>query len=256
MAASTLTTGTLLDGRYVLLDQLGRGGMATVYRARDQRLDRLVAVKILDATPQSGEQALREDRLTARLDHPHIVSIYDSGTTPDGHPFLVMELVTGASVANLAPLPLPQALTIGIEVADAVAYAHQQGIVHCDIKPDNVLLDTWSHARLTDFGIASPDTAPVGETVHGAAAYLAPERLRGVATSPAVDTYGLGALLYFLIAGRPPYTGQTSSEIIAQAQAGPPPPLATLVPALPAEVDIIVRRAMAPDPADRYPTAT
>src|SRR4051794_2052631 len=102
MVASAPTTGTLLDGRYTLLDQLGRGGMATVYRARDQRLDRLVAVKILDAPHQLDDQALREDRLTARLDHPHIVSVYDSGTTPDGHPFLVMELVAGAAVVNLA----------------------------------------------------------------------------------------------------------------------------------------------------------
>ena len=162
MAAGALTTGTLLDGRYTLLDQLGRGGMATVYRARDQRLDRLVAVKILDTPHQLDDQDLREDRLTARLDHPHIVSVYDSGTTPDGRPFLVMELVAGASAASLAPVPLPQALALTIEVAEAVSYAHRQGIVHCDIKPDNVLLDTWNHFRLTDFGIASPDAASVG----------------------------------------------------------------------------------------------
>jgi hypothetical protein len=119
-----------------------------------------------------------------------------------------------------------------------------------------VLLDSWNHARLTDFGIASPDAAPVGETLYGAAAYLAPERLRGAATNPAVDIYGLGALLYFLIAARPPYSGKSASEIIDQAQAGPPPPLATLIPALPEAVDAIVRRALAPDPADRFPSAT
>jgi hypothetical protein len=255
MTASALTTGTILEGRYALLDQLGQGGMACVYRARDQRLDRLVAVKVLDTTPLQDGAAFREDQLTARLDHPHIVSIYDSGTTPDGRPFLVMELTSGASVDRQAPLPIPQALAIAAAIADAVAHAHRQGIVHCDIKPDNVLLDAYGRAKLTDFGIARPDAAPVQETVYGAAAYLAPERLRGAPVSPAVDIYGLGALLYFLIAGRPPYVGATSGEIIARVQAGPPAPLATLIPALPPTVDTIVRRALAHDPADRYPTA-
>ncbi len=250
---SALTSGTVLEGRYELEEPLGRGGMATVYRARDRRLDRPVAIKVLDDRgPQDAAgTAFREDRLTARLAHPHIVGVYDSGETPDGRPYLVMELIAGDPVSGLAPLPAGQALAIAEEVTDAVAYAHGQGVVHCDIKPQNVLLDAFGRARLTDFGVASATAAPVGEVVYGSASYIAPERLRGAPTSPAVDIYALGATLYFLLSGRPPYQGRGAEEIIAQLQAGPPPPLVTLAPGVPPAVDAIVRRAMAPDPAGR-----
>ncbi|MDP9373272.1 MAG: serine/threonine protein kinase, partial [Chloroflexota bacterium] len=248
--------GMVLEGRYELEEPLGRGGMATVFRARDRRLDRPVAVKVLDDRgPEAAGVAFREDRLTARLAHPHIVTVYDSGETPDGRPFVVMELIDGAPASRLAPLPVGQALAIAEDVAAAVAYAHEQGVVHCDIKPQNVLLDAFGRARLTDFGVASADAAPVGEVVYGSASYIAPERLRGAATSPAVDIYALGALLYFLLSGRPPYSGRSAEEIIAQLQAGPPPPLTALAPGVPPAVDAIVRRAMAPDPADRFPSA-
>ena len=251
-----LPPGALLDGRYEIADVLGRGGMASVYRARDRRLDRPVAVKVLDGDRQDAAgSAFREDRLTARLAHPHIVGIYDSGATPDGRPFLVMELIEGEPVSQLAPLPLDRALEIAADVAAAVAYAHEQGVVHCDIKPQNVLLDAFGRARLTDFGVASADAAPVGEIVYGSAGYIAPERLRGAPTSPAVDIYALGGLLYFLIAGRPPYAGHTGAAIIEQVRGGPPPPLTSLAPDIPPAVDAIVRRAMAPDPADRFPSA-
>ena len=251
-----LTLGMVLDGRYELVEQLGRGGMASVYRARDRRLDRPVALKVLhEAHQDEAGAAFREDQVTAQLAHPHIVGVYDSGTTPDGRPFLVMELIDGEPIDRLAPPTIERALEIAEEVAAAVAHAHERGIVHCDIKPQNVLLDALGQAKLTDFGVASADKSPVGEVVYGSASYIAPERLRGAPTSPAVDIYALGGLLYFLISGRPPYTGTSGAEIIAQVTAGPPPPLTSLVPAVPPAVDAIVRRAMAPAPADRYPSA-
>lgn len=253
---SALANGTLLDDRYELLDPLDRGGMATVYRALDRRLDRPVAVKVLDdARRDATGIAFREDRLTARLAHPHIVAVFDGGTTPAGHPFLVMELIDGQAVTQLAPLPVGRALRIVEDVASAVAYTHERGIVHCDIKPQNILLDAHGQAKLADFGIASADQGPTGRLVYGSAPYLAPERLRGAPVGPAVDIYALGATLYFLLSGQPPHDGPTADEVIARIQTESPAPLSTLDPTIPPEVEAIVRRAMAPDPADRYPSA-
>jgi len=252
-----LGVGTLLDGRYELEGPLGRGGMASVYRARDRRLGRPVVVKVLDEGRRDGaDAAWREDLVIARLAHPHIVGIYDSGALGDGRPYLVMELLDGEPVSRLAPLPVVRALAIAAEVAAAVAYAHERGVVHCDITPGNVLIDAFGHARLTDFGVACADRAPTGAVVHGSAAYLAPERLGGAPTGRATDIYALGALLYFLLAGRPPYPGRRPEDVLAQARHGLPPPLSTLVPAVPPAVEAIVRRALALDPAGRYPSAT
>lgn len=228
--------------------------MATVYRARDRRLDREVAIKVLDGA-EPATSAWREDRITARVDHPNVVGVYDSGATPDGRSFLVMELIAGEPVSRLAPLPPARALAIAEDVAAAIAYAHEQGVIHCDLKPQNVLLDSFGRARLTDFGVASADNTPVGAAVYGSASYIPPERLRGAPASPAVDIYALGALLYYLIVGRPPYAGASAAAIVAQVRSGPPPPLALLVPGAGPAVEAIVRRAMAPEPADRYPSA-
>jgi eukaryotic-like serine/threonine-protein kinase len=253
---SALANGTLLDGRYELLGQLDRGGMATVYRARDRRLDRLVAVKILDdARRDEAGIAFREDRLTARLAHPHIVAVFDGGTTPEGQPFLVMELIEGQAVSQLAPLPVGRALRIAEDVASAVAYTHECGIVHCDIKPQNILLDGHGQAKLADFGVADADQSASGRLVYGSAPYLAPERLHGAPVSPAVDIYAIGATLYFLLSGEPPHNGLTAEEVIARVRSGPPRRLGEFVPGVPWEAEAIVRRAMAPAPADRYPTA-
>lgn len=253
---SALASGTILDGRYELLDYLDRGGMATVYRARDRRLDRLVAVKVLDdARRDEAGIAFREDRLTARLAHPHIVAVVDGGTTPKGQPFLVMELIEGQAVTQIAPLPVGRALRIAEDIAAAVAYTHERGIVHCDIKPQNLLLDAHGQAKLADFGVANADRSAPGRLVYGSAPYLAPERLHGAPVGPAVDIYAIGATLYFLLCGQPPYSGATGEEVVARVQAAPPRRLVEFVPALPWEVEAIVQRAMAHDPADRYPSA-
>lgn len=250
---SRLGGGELLDGRYELLDLLGQGGMATVYRARDHRLGRLVAIKILDDHGTSGTGImLREDRVLARLAHPHIVGVYDSGTLPDGRSFLVLELIEGEPTSHLAPLPVDRALRIAEQVASALAYAHAQGVVHCDLKPQNVLLDARGEAKLTDFGVASADAAPVGAMVYGSAAYLAPERLRGAPTSPAVDIYALGATLYFLLTGRPPQGGDGAKVIPERQGLEATTPL---TPPIPVAVAALVQRALAPDPAERFPSS-
>ena len=251
-----LAEGTLLDGRYGLTGLIGRGGMAAVYRARDQRLDRDVAVKVLDApAADTAGTAWREDRLTASLAHPHIVGIYDSGATPDGRPYLVMELIAGEPIARLAPLPPARALELAEQVAGALAHAHARGVVHCDLTPQNVLVDAFGQAKLTDFGVAGDEAEPVGETVYGSAPYLAPERLRGAPTGPAVDLYALGATLYHALTGRPPYPGRTPAAILARAEAGPPPLPSGVAVGIPPAVDRLVGRALAPSPGDRYPSA-
>ncbi|HET8629166.1 MAG TPA: serine/threonine protein kinase [Thermomicrobiales bacterium] len=244
-------TGAVLAGRYTVGDLLGEGGMAHVYRAHDVRLDRDVAVKILDRPgPRDASPDWREDRLTASLAHPNIVRVYDSGATPDGRHFLVMELLRGRPVSELAPLPPERALAVVAQVADALACAHERGIVHCDLKPQNVLVDRNGHATLTDFGVASAAASPAGPVVYGSLPYVAPERLRGAPVSPAVDIYALGALLFFALTARPPYRGRTPAEVLAQIAAGPPP----TPPGAPPAVTALVRRALAPDPGRRFPT--
>ena len=249
---------TIAD-RYELGERLGHGGMAEVRLATDRRLGREVAVKLLRGDLAEQSTARRrfeaEARTAARLSHPNIVTVYDSGTMPDGKPYLVMELIEGEPVARLAPLSPGRALELAEQVAGALAYMHARGVVHCDLTPQNVLVDAFGQAKLTDFGVASADAAPVGEVVYGSAAYLAPERLRGAPTSPAVDLYALGATLYHLLTGRPPYAARDPSELLARVETGPPSPVSAVVPGVPPAVDDLVARALAPDPADRYPSA-
>lgn len=251
-----MVEGAMLAERYRLYERLGQGGMAAVYRAHDTRLDRAVAVKILTAHDRhAAVLAAREAQLAARLTHPHIVEVYDRGTTSDERPFLVLRLVDGPSVAGAAPVPLARALTIGAEIAAALAHAHAHGIIHGDVTPQNILLDPARGAQLTDFGVASTATASSDTFIYGAAAYVAPERLRGAPLTPATDIYALGATLYQLLVGLPPYAGISGEEIATQVLSGPPVPLRVLLPTLPPAVDAIIGQAMARDPADRYPSA-
>lgn len=253
---ATIGEGTLLAGRYRLQERLGQGGMATVYRAHDTRLDRPVAVKILTGHDRhAATLAAREAHLAARVAHPHIVEVYDRGHTPDARPFLVLRLIVGPPSAGALPMPPARAVTLGIEVAAALAHAHAHGIVHGDVTPQNILLDPARGAQLTDFGVASTIAATPGAPIYGAAAYVAPERLRGAPPTPATDIYALGATLYHLLAALPPYAGDSGAATAAQVLAGPPVPLRVLAPALPPAVVAVIDRALARDPADRYPSA-
>ena len=261
--------------RYRLGRELGRGGMATVYVAEDLRHRRLVALKVLRpelAEGLSAERFLREIEITAQLLHPHILTLIDSGES-NGLPFYVMPYVDGESLrARLdreGALPVADGVRIMREVADALAHAHRRGVVHRDVKPENVLL-VGDHVMVADFGIAkaivtahdgarAPDGRATALTSHGVAlgtpAYMAPEQAAGEAVDHRADLYSLGVLGYELLAGAPPFTGPTPQHVIAAHFTQPPGSLARLRPALPAALASLVMRCLEKQPADRWRSA-
>jgi serine/threonine-protein kinase len=257
-----------LVGRYAIERELGQGGMATVYLARDLRHERLVALKVLRpelAASLGPERFLREIKLAAQLQHPHILPLHDSGEAV-GFLYYVMPYVEGESLrarlARQGELPVHDALRILIEVTDALAYAHGRGIVHRDIKPDNVLL-SGRHALVTDFGVAKAVSEATGRqqlTTAGVAlgtpAYMAPEQ---ATADPGVDhradLYALGVLGYELIAGHPPFSGRTSPEVLAAQVTQPAPPLGALRAACPPMLASVLMRCLEKRPADRWQSA-
>jgi eukaryotic-like serine/threonine-protein kinase len=256
-----------LADRYVLERQIGRGGMATVYLARDLKHDRPVALKVLHselAATLGPERFLREIKLAARLQHPHILSVHDSGETA-GYLWFTMPYVEGESLrARLnreKQLPLEEALSIGRQAAEALDYAHRHGVVHRDIKPDNILLSE-GHALVADFGIGRAlGMAQTGArltdsgVVVGTPAYMAPEQAMGEATDARSDVYSLGIVVYEMLAGEPPFTGPTAQAVLAKRFSGDMPRLRLLRPAIPEGVEQTVSRALTPVPADRFQTA-
>jgi serine/threonine-protein kinase len=263
-----------LGDRYRLERELGRGGMATVYLAQDLRHDRPVALKVLHpelATSLGPERFQREVRLAARLQHPHILSIHDSGEVPGDAstpPLLwfAMPFIEGESLRDRLTrerqLPLDDALRIGREAADALEYAHRHGIIHRDIKPENILL-TGSHALVADFGIARAlaDGQADGRltetgTTLGTPAYMSPEQAAGErAIDRRSDVYSLGCVIYETIAGEPPFTGPTAQAIMARRFTEAPRPLRQLRETVPPAIEAAVAKALAKSPADRFGSA-
>ena len=262
----------LLADRYLIERELGRGGMATVYLARDQHYGRHVALKILRpelAAALGPARFLREIEITSRLSHPHILPLYDSGVISPGGPYsgpyYAMPYVSGETLRTRLQreqqLPVDAALQITIEVADALDYAHGLGIVHRDIKPENILL-SGGHALVADFGLARALEAAGEETLTatglaiGTLCYMSPEqagssrRLDGRS-----DIYSLGCVLFEMLAGEPPFTGPTAQAIVARHAADPVPPLRSVRPAVPPAVEHAMTKALAKVPADRWPTA-
>lgn len=252
-------------GDYDLLGELGRGGMGIVYRARQASLDRIVALKLmhreLSEDREHAARFLREARVAASLRHPGIVAIYDLGRL-DGVPFFTMELVDGSSLEGLladGPVTPARAAELVMIVAQSVAHAHGHGVVHRDLKPSNVLLDLDGRPKLADFGLAR-DLHGEGKTrpgfLIGTPAHMAPEQAAGDTSSqPAVDVYGLGALLYHLLTGCAPHTAQSLDSILRQIRDDTPLAPRTLVADLPAPIEAIVLRCLAKRPADRYGSA-
>ncbi len=251
----------VLAGRYELLDVLGRGGMGVVYRARDQRLDRVVAIKVLPLDsaqdPTSVARFEREALAAAALTHRNIVAVFDSGRE-DGTRFIVMERVVGKSLAQLIverrSLAVDEAVGICVQVASALEAAHTAGIVHRDIKPANLMLDEHGTVKVLDFGIArlaGSASLTQAATVLGSAAYLAPELSHGSRADARSDVYALGCVLYELLTGRPPFTGEQPAAILSQHISSQPRRPERLNPAIPPRLADLMLTMLAKDPAER-----
>jgi eukaryotic-like serine/threonine-protein kinase len=258
---------TALARRYTVEDELGAGGMATVYAARDLQHARRVAVKVLRpelAAVLGGERFLHEIRITAGLQHPHILPLFDSGEA-DGFLYYVMPLVEGESLRRRLErerqLPIEDALEITQQIASALAYAHDRGVIHRDIKPENILLSAGT-AMVADFGIARAVRAAGGKRltdtglVVGTPAYMSPEQATGASQVDArSDIYSMGCLLYEMLVGEPPFSGPTAQAITARKLTDSPPPIASVREAVPEPLEAAVRKALARVPADRFTTA-
>lgn len=249
--------GTLLGARYEVIRLLSRGGMAEVYLATDRQLGRRVALKVIREQLAADDRFVarfrREARAAASLGHPNVVSVHDVGSH-EGVPFMVMEHVPGRTLAEIlreqGPLPPDRVAEIGAAAARALAAAHSAGIVHRDVKPGNIMLTDSGQVKVLDFGIARAlQWTPVTDTysVHGTAEYMSPEQVRGEGVDRRSDLYSLGAVLYELLAGRPPFAGETSLAVAYKHIEETPPP-----PDAPADLTAIVMRCLAKHPADRH----
>jgi serine/threonine-protein kinase len=260
---------TALEGRYVIEREIGSGGTAVVFRARDIRHERLVAIKVLRpelARSLGTERFLREIRIAAGLTHPHILSVHDSGEAA-GLLYYVMPYVEGESLRSRllreGALPLEDALRIARETADALSYAHSRGVVHRDIKPGNILL-IGGHAVVADFGIATATGIGMDEEtltspglIIGTPAYMSPEQARGdLVIDGRSDLYSLGCVLYEMLTGHPPFVGPTAHAVLARHSQELPEPIRAQRASVPVEVEDAVERLLEKLPADRYSTAT
>jgi eukaryotic-like serine/threonine-protein kinase len=258
-------THLLLLSRYELGPLLGEGGMAEVFAGLDLVLDRPVAVKLMRAglarDPHAVARFRREARAVASLAHPNVVGIHDVGEL-DGRPFIVMELVAGEPLSQVVvrdgPLSPGRVAEIGEAVAAALAFAHAAGIVHRDVKSSNVIVTPWGHVKVLDFGIArAASWTPItdGERVHGTAEYLSPEQARGDELDGRSDLYSLGVVLYELLTGRVPFTGENSVAIALRHLDERPAPIWGLRPGVPAGLEAIVMRCLQKEPDRRYQSA-
>ena len=289
----TLAAGSRL-GPYEILAPIGAGGMGEVYKARDTRLERTVAVKVLPQHLSKSEEVRhrfeREAKTISSLSHPHICALFDVGNQ-DGVEYLVMELLEGETLADRlgrGPLPAEQVLRYGIEMADALDKAHRQGIVHRDLKPGNVML-TKSGVKLLDFGLAKAFERPLDAARRGQAAaehdptakhsltalptmghaqnltqegtilgtfqYMAPEQLEGRETDARTDIFAFGAVLYEMATGRKAFAGTSQASLISAIMKDEPAPIATVQPMSPPALDRVVRTCLAKDPEERWQSA-
>jgi eukaryotic-like serine/threonine-protein kinase len=256
--------GDVFDGRYKVIRKLGAGGMADVYLAEDQELGRRVAIKILNDRHAHDEQFVerfrREAKNAAKLSHPNIVSIYDRGEA-EGSYYIAMEYLDGRTLKDLivsrGPSPVGVAIDYTRQILAAIGFAHQNGIVHRDIKPHNVVVGSDGRLKVTDFGIARSGASEMTEagSIIGTAQYLSPEQARGAPVDARSDLYSVGIVLYEMLTGKVPFTGETPLEIAMKHLSTVPDPPSKLRPEIPHELDLICLRALAKDPEQRYQSA-
>lgn len=262
---STTGPGALLAGRYLLGDTLGRGGMAEVRAARDERLDRDVAVKILrpelSADPMIRQRFESEARTAARLSHPNVVNVFDADDQ-DGAAYIVMERLPGTTLEdemNEGPMDVARVQSVGDQVLAALGAAHAAGIVHRDIKPGNVLTCPDGTVKVADFGIATVLGAAASLTatglIIGTPAYLAPERIDGLSATERSDLYSVGALLYTCLAGRRPFDADSAVALMVAMRGRDATPIEELRPDTPPGMAAVIRRSMAKEPAERFGSA-
>ena len=250
-------------GQFEILDEIGRGGMATVFRARQKTINRTVAVKVLPRAllhdPGFYERFIREVDVIAHLEHPHILPIYDFGEA-DGIPYIAMRYLAGGSLAQMIRRALPSLAWLPRpfwQIAQALDHAHQQGVIHRDLKPGNIMLDENGNAYLTDFGIAKVlNSNLTGSAIIGTPAYMSPEQANGLPLDARSDIYSLGIVLFELITGREPFEAETPIALVLKHLNEPMPSARALRSGVPIGVENVIFRATAKDPDQRYPSAT
>src|SRR5512146_2489756 len=263
---SPVDEGSLLNNRYQLLERYGSGGMAVVFRGRDTLLDRYVAIKVVrDEEGRNANfdlQFQREARAAANLSHPNIVTVYDYGID-NGQPFIVMELVPGTNLKALlrkrGRFTVEEGIPLMVQACAGLGYAHRAGLVHCDVKPHNMLVTPDNRLKVTDFGIAralatlSPEERM--DVVWGSPQYYAPEQASGHAPSPASDVYSLGIVTYEVLTGTLPFTGTTAEELAHLHLEAKPVPPSEYVPDMPPALEEIILKVLSKEPSARYRTA-
>jgi len=256
--------GALFDGRYRIVGRLGQGGMARVFLAQDESLHRQVAVKVLadrhSDDPHFIERFQREARAAARLNHPNIVQVYDQSQTA-GMSYIVQEYVEGETLKDLirreSPIEPRRAITIGLQILAALRVAHQQGVIHRDVKPQNILVQPDGKIKVADFGIASAGDTEMTEagSIVGTAQYLAPEQARGLPVGPPADLYAVGIVLYEMLSGRVPFEGEAAVTVAMRHVQEAPEALTDRNPLVPVALESVVMRALSKDPTQRYQSA-
>ncbi len=256
--------GSLFDGRYRIVRRLGQGGMARVFLAQDESLHRQVAVKVLadrhSDDPHFIERFQREARAAARLNHPNIVQVYDQSQTA-GMSYIVQEYVEGETLKDLirreSPIEPRRAITIALQILAALRVAHQQGVIHRDVKPQNILVQLDGKIKVADFGIASAGDTEMTEagSIVGTAQYLAPEQARGLSVGPPADLYAVGIVLYEMLSGRVPFEGEAAVTVAMRHVQEAPEALTDRNPLVPDALESVVMRALTKDPTQRYQSA-
>jgi eukaryotic-like serine/threonine-protein kinase len=256
----------VLNNRYKLLHSLGQGGMALVFEAYDQLLERPVAIKLLrkdfSGIPGFRERFLQEARSAANLTHPNIVTVYDFGID-SGEIYIVMELAKGSdlkfTIQSDGPFSIHDGLDLGIQICAGLGYAQRAGIVHCDVKPQNIILTNDRIAKITDFGIARAMSATSNheptDVVWGSPQYMAPELMAGAIPSPQSDVYSIGAVLYEIFTGNPPFEGESIDEIMDHQKNDSPKSIRLSVNNFPDELDQIILKVLSKEPSMRYRSA-